>query len=93
MGGATNLKISLIIAVLVVAVVGSNTAAKTIYVDADANGLNDGSSWINAYKYLQDALADANSSIKPVEIRVTEDVYSPDQDSGGDTVTNLPRSS
>jgi hypothetical protein len=53
--------------------------AKAIYVDDDANGLNDGSSWVNAYKYLQDALSDANSSPKPVEIRVAQGVYKPDQ--------------
>jgi len=52
---------------------------KIIYVDDDANGLNDGSSWIDAYKYLQDALADANSSEKPVEILVAQGIYKPDQ--------------
>jgi len=56
--------------------------AKIIYVDDDANGLNNGSSWANAYKYLQDALADANSSPKPVEIKVAQGIYKPDQGSG-----------
>jgi hypothetical protein len=54
--------------------------AEVIYVDADANGLNDGTSWENAYKYLQDALSDANSSPKPVEICVAQGVYRPDED-------------
>jgi hypothetical protein len=57
----------------------SVTSAKIIYVDADANGLNDGTSWVNAYKFLQDALADANDSPKPVEIRVAQGIYKPDQ--------------
>ncbi len=52
-------------------------AAKVIYVDADANGLNNGSSWSDAYKYLQDALVDANSSTKPVEICVAQGIYKP----------------
>jgi predicted outer membrane repeat protein len=54
-------------------------AGKIIYVDDDANGVNDGSSWQNAYKYLQDALADANSFEKPVEIRVAQGIYKPDK--------------
>ena len=53
-----------------------------IYVDADANGLNDGSSWRDAYVHLQDALTDANSSPKPVEIRVAGGVYRPDRGVG-----------
>ncbi len=58
------------------------TMGKVIYVDADANGLNDGSSWSNAYRYLQDALADANTAAKPVEIRVAQGIYKPDQGAG-----------
>lgn len=55
----------------------SPSAGKTIYVDADATGANNGSSWANAYNYLQDALDDANFSAKPVEIRVAEGIYKP----------------
>ncbi len=53
--------------------------AKIIYVDDDAAGVNDGSSWENAYIYLQDALVDANDSDKPVEIRVAGGIYTPDK--------------
>jgi hypothetical protein len=64
-------------------------AGRIIYVDASAPGLNNGSSWANAYKYLQDALTDASSALKPVEIRVAEGIYTPDSNSanpngGGD---------
>jgi hypothetical protein len=48
-----------------------------IYVDDDANGLNNGSSWQNAYRYLQDAIADANEADKPVEILVAQGTYKP----------------
>ena len=57
------------------------TAPHRIFVDVDANGANDGTSWENAYNFLQDALADANSSPKPVEIRVAEGIYTPDSNS------------
>ncbi len=50
-----------------------------IYVDIDATGANDGSSWLSAYNYLQDALADANSVEKPIEIRVGQGIYKPDK--------------
>ena len=60
-------------------------ANKIIYVDDDAFGSNDGSSWQNAYTYLQDALADANSSEKPVEIRIAQGTYKPDQGTGQTT--------
>ncbi|UCG56697.1 MAG: right-handed parallel beta-helix repeat-containing protein [Phycisphaerales bacterium] len=66
---------------IVVAVLGSvaSAGAKIIYVDADAPGANNGTSWVDGYKYLQDALADANSAEKPVEIRVACGIYKPDQ--------------
>jgi len=52
---------------------------KTIYADDDATGFNDGTNWENAYVYLQDALADANDSEKPVEVRVAQGIYRPDE--------------
>ena len=51
---------------------------RIVYVDADATGANDGSSWADAYNFLQDALTDVNSSEKPVEIWVAQGVYRPD---------------
>jgi hypothetical protein len=56
--------------------------AKIIYVDDDATAPGNGSSWQTAYKHLQDALADAGAAEKPVETRVAEGVYRPDQGAG-----------
>ncbi len=53
--------------------------ARIIYVDDDANGTNDGFSWQNAYNFLQDALSEADSLEKPVEIRVAQGIYKPNQ--------------
>ncbi len=48
---------------------------RIIYVDDDANGLNDGSSWQNAYQFLQDALMMAREGD---ELRVAQGIYKPD---------------
>ncbi len=69
-----------LIALMTIAVPGF---AQTLYVDADANGMNNGSSWCNAYVNLQDALAAAASSGGAVaEIHVASGVYRPDRGSG-----------
>jgi hypothetical protein len=52
---------------------------KIIYVDGSAAGTNNGSSWADAYNYLQDALIDANTAKKPVEILIAQGIYKPDQ--------------
>ncbi|MHC4500003.1 MAG: right-handed parallel beta-helix repeat-containing protein, partial [Planctomycetota bacterium] len=51
---------------------------RMIYVDANTPDNNDGSNWANAYKYLQDALADANADPNFVEIYVADGNYYPD---------------
>ena len=61
------------------------TEEHRIYVDIDAGGANNGTSWGNAYNFLQDALADANSLEKPVEICVAQGIYKPDQGGGQTT--------
>lgn len=52
---------------------------QVIYVDTAAGGANDGSSWTDAYHSLQDALAAAAAAPKPLEIRVAQGTYKPDQ--------------
>ncbi len=48
----------------------------TIYVDGDASGADDGTSWSDAYNDLQDALAVATSGD---DIRIAEGTHRPDQ--------------
>lgn len=82
---STRQKISLVILVvsLFLPAIAAVANAKVIYVDDDANGTDNGTNWANAYPYLQDALDDAYFSAKPVEIRVAQGIYMPDEDDGG----------
>jgi parallel beta-helix repeat protein len=52
-------------------------AQSVLYVDNDALTGGDGLTWDTAYRFLQDALADAAAG---TEIRVAQGVYLPDQD-------------
>ncbi|MHC4476937.1 MAG: right-handed parallel beta-helix repeat-containing protein [Planctomycetota bacterium] len=61
----------------------ATAAGRIIYVDANVPAGGDGASWATAFKYLQDALADANSDPHPDDIWVAQGVYEPDQDVGG----------
>jgi len=82
MADNSNLRYWLATLMLLLLKPNTSTMGKTIYVDDDATGANNGSSWVNAYPFLQDALADANSAEKPVEIRMAQGVYTPDQGAG-----------
>ena len=64
---------------LLAVVLAPAACAKTIYVDTHARGANTGTSWTDACVYLQDALVDANAADRPVEIRVAQGEYRPDE--------------
>ena len=81
MSKVTNRTTCLMMPVLLLSTLCTVAAGKIIYVDGDATGAHNGSSWENAYFYLQDALADANSAEKPIEIRVAQGIYMPDRES------------
>jgi hypothetical protein len=72
----SNLRALVVISIVLMASV-SPSAAKVIYVDANAPGFNNGSSWDHAYNYLQDALTDASADDK---ILVANGIYRPDED-------------
>ncbi|MBN2132080.1 MAG: hypothetical protein JW741_21445 [Sedimentisphaerales bacterium] len=71
-----------IAAVLCFCGVVAGQAAQVIYVDGAAVGADDGSSWADAYVYLQDALAEAAVAAPPIEIWVAQGTYKPDQGAG-----------
>lgn len=56
---------------------GSARAQTIYYVDADAPGVNNGSSWCDAFVDLQTAFAAGNNSLTSYEIRVAEGTYKP----------------
>jgi len=73
---ASNLRIWRIIPLLLFVVLFCPFAyGKIIYVDDDAAGLNDGSSWTDAYNYLQDAIS---TSTTGDDILVAQGIYKPD---------------
>lgn len=53
-----------------------------IYVDHDAAGLNNGSTWVHAYNNLQNAI---NNSSSGQEIWVAQGIYFPSEDKDGNT--------
>jgi hypothetical protein len=69
----------IIVAAVLALSLSSIAQAEVIYVDDDATGLNNGSSWSDAYRFLQDALYDAAGASKPVEVWVAAGVYRPDR--------------
>ena len=68
-----------ILASFIVVCLTGTVQADIIYVDADAAGANDGSSWDDAYNYLRDAL---NAAVAADEIQVARGAYKPDQGAG-----------
>jgi predicted outer membrane repeat protein len=57
-------------------------APTVLYVDDDASGANDGTSWHDAFAELQDALSVARAVVQVKEIRVAQGVYRPAGPSG-----------
>jgi hypothetical protein len=66
-----------------VAVLASAARADVLHVDADAPLAGDGQTWNTAYRFLQDALAEAEGNPTVTEIRVAQGTYRPDRDEAG----------
>lgn len=77
MNARISLNIWLVLSALLLGM-ACTAVGRTIFVDANAPGANDGSSWANAYNYLQDGLAAASSGD---EVWVAQGVYKPDANS------------
>jgi len=65
------------VAALLVVAASGGAAAQTIYVDSRASGAGTGSSWHDAFNYLQDGLA---AAVSGDEVRAASGVYRPDRD-------------
>jgi len=83
-----NKKITIIIFFMLMITPFIIQAQDTIYVDIDATGNDDGTSWVDAYKYLQDALLHNSVLTNGDEIWVAEGTYYPDE---GDTLADNNR--
>lgn len=89
--------VALVLSLLLAALSGATQARASgglIYVDANAGGADNGTSWSDAYVHLQDALdlANANPSAD-YEIWVAAGVYHPDEDSSGNRTDGDPSQS
>ncbi|MHC5113620.1 MAG: hypothetical protein ACYTGP_04235 [Planctomycetota bacterium] len=58
---------------------GNASAQVIIYVDDNAALAGDGTTWPTAYRFLQDALADAASQDNVVRVRIAGGVHRPDE--------------
>ena len=72
----SNLRYCLAASGLLLLILSVSTTGKIIYVDDDASGANDGSSWENACPCLQNALMGAQQGD---EILVAQGIYKPDR--------------
>ncbi|MBW8040062.1 MAG: hypothetical protein FVQ85_08695 [Planctomycetes bacterium] len=84
MMGETSLKACVLMSIFLLGMVCTAAAGRTIYVDADANGINDGASWTDSYRYLQDALS---AAVSGDEIWVAHGIYKPDANSANPSGT------
>ncbi|MHC4566734.1 MAG: right-handed parallel beta-helix repeat-containing protein [Planctomycetota bacterium] len=60
------------------AVIPPSEAPAVLYVDGDASGENNGTSWANAFTNLQEALG-MGETLSNVEVRVAQGIYKPDE--------------